>query len=115
MYFITVDSNNYLTGVYDGSLDYVHRITGDPIEGAFQVPDGAILITDMCMQMIRTAAPNTVPKWDPATSCIIQEADLTVEGKRNQLYSSRIDDVLTAEQTRVDALTEAELDAELGA
>lgn len=115
MYFITIDANNYITGIYDGSLDYVHRITGEPIEGAFQLPAGAFAIDDMCWEAIKSATPDSTPKWDSVNSCIIQEIDLTVAGKRKKLYAERIDNVLEAEEARIAGLTEAEIDAELGA
>lgn len=114
MNFITIDENNYITGVFNGSLDYVHRITGDPIPNAFQVPDGAILISEMCMNKIKAAAPTHVAKWDPVNSCIIQELDVSIAGKRKQLFANRLETIMNEEESRIASLTEAALDAELG-
>lgn len=115
MYFITIDSENLITGVYNGDNDYVHRLTGEPIENAYQVPDDGILISEVCMGVIRTAAPSHIPKWDPVAGCVVKVADLSVAGKRKQLLSRNTGSVVTAEQVRIDTLSEAELDAELGA
>ena len=46
MIYITIDNLNVINGVYDGSRDYVHRVSGEPIEGAIQVPEGSIYIDE---------------------------------------------------------------------
>lgn len=115
MYFITVDENQIVTGVYNGDMDYVHRITGDPIRGARPIPDDAIRITTDCYNTVRNAPPGSIVKQDLVQECLVVENPLTLEGKRAKLKSIKEAAALEAEYTRIDGLTEAEIDAELGA
>lgn len=112
MYFITIDNDGYLTGMYDGSKDYVHRITGEPIEGAVPIPDEAFQIGETCRNMIKTAAPNTKPRWDGA--CIGQVALTEEDELRTMLRGATQAAVLQEEKTRIDGLSLAQLKTELG-
>jgi hypothetical protein len=63
MYFITVDGDKVLN-IYDGSSDYVHRITGEPIQGAKRVPDNAIPISQLCYETAHAASHFALLRWD---------------------------------------------------
>lgn len=112
MYFITIDANGYVTGLYNGDRDYVHRITGEPIAGAVKVPDGAILIGEPCVSVVRSAQPLFYAKWDG--SCVIIEERASELEFRKQLEVQRLEALQTAEVDRINNLTLAEVKAELG-
>jgi hypothetical protein len=109
MYFITVDVDGYLTGMYDGSKDYIHRVTGEAMEGAVQVPDGAIQLPETCLAMIRSSAPTKRPRFDSVLNCIVQEDLTDVDDKRKALKSSLAEQAAYNERVRIEGLTDAEI------
>ena len=112
MYFITTDSFGNVERVYNGSKDYVHRLTGDPIEGAVAIPDDAIRITDVCIRMIRDVGDVSKLRWDG--TCLVLNPDGTLQSKKDLLLSQNKDTWLQTEYSRIQALDEASVDAELG-
>lgn len=115
MFFITIDKDNFITGMYDGSKDYVHRVTGEPMADAVQIPDDAFPIMDICVAAIKSAAPTHKAVWNPTKKCIDKVVDDSVAGLRNELYSKRVEPILRAERERIDTLSETQLKSELGA
>lgn len=114
MYFITKDVNDNITGVYNGDMDYTHRITGEPIRGARPIPDDSIRIDTACYEAIRDAETGSVFKWDSVNTCVVIDPPDSIEGKRRQLMAIREPVLLDAEKTRIEGLTETELNTELG-
>jgi hypothetical protein len=112
MYFITIDAEGFITGLFDGSKDFVHRITGEPMEAASQIPDDSILIGDVCLEKIRTASPDTKPKWDG--TCIVQVPVSEEEDVKRELKAMREQIVINDEFDRIDALSLEDAKAELG-
>ncbi len=115
MYFITKDINNTITGVYDGSMDYVHRITGAPIKGAKTIPDDTIEISEMCLEKLQSTGLGGIAVWNEVNSCVDVATTLTPEQKKVKLFYGRRQKALDEEVIRIGSLTEAELDTELGA
>ena len=109
--FLKLDGDK-VTGLFDGSSDYVHRVTGEPIENAKQVPDGAIPITDSDLDVYRNSFPPNLLRWDGTQ--LISRAPETREEKEMCVYMSREDDVISAEKVRISGLSDSELDAIIG-
>lgn len=108
MYFITVDGDKVLN-LYDGSSDYVHRITGEPIAGAKRVPDNAIPISQSCYETISAVSHFALLRWDgmkvvalPATARDEIEA---------VLFKEAVDVFKAVKLAELSALSLAELEA----
>jgi hypothetical protein len=111
MYFITTDADGFVTGLYKGDKDYVHRITGEPIAGAVQIPDDAIKIGQPCYDLIMNPTGQR-PKWDG--TCIVLSTETSLELKKKALFNANMDNILAIESARIDGLTETQIDSELG-
>lgn len=112
MYFITTDSFGNVERVYNGNKDYVHRLTGEPIEGAVAIPDDAIRIGNLCVQMIRNVSDVAKLRWDG--TCLVLNPNGTLQSKKDLLLSQNKNTWLQAEHSRIQALDEASVDLELG-
>jgi hypothetical protein len=110
--FLKLDGDKVL-GLFDGSSDYVHRVTGEPIENAKPVPDGAIPISDADLDTYRNSFPPSLLRWDGTQ--LISRAPETREEKELCVYMSRENDVISAEKVRISELSDSELDAIIGA
>lgn len=106
--FLKLDGDR-VVGLYDGSTDYVHRITGEPIQDANPIPDGSIPLSEADLQTYRDAKPPKLLRWDGAK--IVSRNPETREEKERCVYMSTLGGIQTAEQVRIAGLTEAELDA----
>ncbi len=106
--FIKLDGDK-VVGLFDGSSDYVHRVTGEPIENANPVPDGAIPISDSDLDTYRNSFPPNLLRWDGTQ--LVSRAPETREEKELCVYMSTIDGIKTAERDRIAGLTLAELDS----
>jgi hypothetical protein len=114
MYFITTDAEGFITGVYDGSKDYVHRVTGEPIEGVVQVPEGAFLIGDVCLDILRFSPSTHKPRWDSVSGCMVSEPVTSIDEKRKVLCRELPVKAGDVELARVKALSDEEVESEWG-
>jgi hypothetical protein len=112
MYFITTDAEGNITQVVDGSRDYIHRVTGEPIKDALQVPDGAIEIGEPCLNLIKQSSGDLNLKWDG--SCVVATPLTDPDLLRKKLIRSRLYSVEQDEINRINALTDEEVLSELG-
>ena len=93
--FLKLDGDK-VVGLYDGSSDYVHRVTGEPIEDARTIPDGSIPLTEADLATYRAAKPPKLLRWDGTQ--IISRNPETREEKELCVYMSVIDSIQVAEQ-----------------
>lgn len=114
MYFITVDSNNVINGIYNGDMDTVQRTTLEPTPGSVRVPDGAIPITDMCLAKLRTTPIGKVYKWDAAASCVVEAPLNNLEEAQRQLLEKSSLTLIEQENSRILGLTLEQVLSELG-
>jgi hypothetical protein len=112
MYFITVDVDGYLTGMYDGSKDYIHRVTGEPIKDARPLPDGSIPIGDTCITKIRTAYPLHVAKWDG--TCVVHEPQSDLAILQEELLSLRTTTYMESQKDAISGMSAEQIRTELG-
>lgn len=116
MKFAMVDMNNVVTGIYDGSNDYVHRVTGEAQPNAKQIPMGCLPtpLTDMCFAAIDSIQPGQILVYNPDTECLEAQDPTMMKDKQERLKAIKIPETVAAEEARIEGLTEAELDTELG-
>jgi len=111
MYFIRVNGSQILS-VHDGSKDYVHRLTSQPMPGAFSIPDDCIEITHDEAMAIFSAKDLSICTWD-GSNVMVDTAALSAR-KAALLENDRF----SYSQTRkaeIDLLTEQEIDTALQA
>ena len=68
----------------------------------------------MCWEKIKAVPPTHIAKWNPTDNCVDHVIDNSIEARRRQLKAANTSIVVENETARIDNLTEAELDAELG-
>ena len=95
-----------------GSRDYVHRVTGKPIENALQVPNDAIEIGQACVDTIAQNTGDYNLTWDG--TCVVATPLTDPELLRKKLKHLRLHEVELTEVARIDLLTDAEVLIELG-
>ncbi len=112
MIYITVDNLNVIDGVYDGSKDYVHRVSGEPIEGAVQVPEGSIYINEQQYEKLLQIEKSGYACW--INSDVVEKAPETKLEKVNYISSKTVGSTIELEKIRLETLSESDLDAIIG-
>ena len=112
MYFITVDGSE-ITALYDGSKDYVHRVTGEAIAGAVTIPDTAIKITQDEADMIKLHGACCSLEWNGTN--VINTSVAELDHKKAKLLYFDTGVYKASRKDEVDLLTEAEVDTALAA
>lgn len=111
MYFAKLEGD-VITEIYNGSFDFVHRITGTPMTGAVRVPDGCVQITEDEYDYLLTSPHLLDCTWDGsqvvvgATSAFLVKVGKALVINRVQYTRDR--------RAELEAMTEAELDAIIG-
>lgn len=112
MIYITVDEFNVITGVYDGSMDYIHRVTGEPIKGAVKVPDGAVYITEQQYEKLLTIERAGYACW--VNGDVVEKPPVSFEEKVNYILNKTVDATLEFEKARLETLSDLDLDSIIG-
>lgn len=64
MWFININAENRIVGLFDGSKDYVHAVTGEDHPERIAVPDGAIQVSKSVYDTIYNARVYPIYKWE---------------------------------------------------
>lgn len=108
--FFKIDGSDVI-GLYDGSTDYVHRVTGEAFPEAVQLPDGCVPATEADLATYKNTTPPKLLEWDGTK--IIARAPTTREEKETTVFYKGHEALHQAEKDRIATLTDAELDAEI--
>ena len=114
MHYITIDADNKVTGIYDGSRDTINRITLEPTPNSVQIPAGAIPIQEECLAKLRTLSYGVDYKWDSNSNCIVEDTISDEEEAKRQLLEKNTPALVAQEHVRISALTLPQVLAELG-
>ena len=111
MYFAKLEGD-VITEIYNGSFDFVHRITGAPMKGAVRVPDGCVQISSEEYDYLLNSPRLLDCTWD-GTQVVVGATTSHLVKVGQVLVKNRIEYTRTR-RAELEAMTEAELDVILG-